>query len=226
MSHELDSDYEDEGEFREYEQYRSLSVAAVATIAIAVLSLAAIVFPSLLFLPLAGVLLGLYAYRKTQVRADELTGQGMATVGLGLCLLILFGAGGMHWIIYATEVPEGYERISFWQLDAGPGQPESSIPPAALELDGKRVFVKGYVFPHTQRLGLKQFVLVGDMGTCCFGGQPKLTDMIEVTLEDPLTINFSYRPRRLAGTFKVNRILKNRSDVGGVCYQLEADYVK
>jgi hypothetical protein len=64
------------------------------------------------------------------------------------------------------------------------------------------------------------------MGTCCFGGQPKLTDMIQVTLADPLRIKYSYQRRKLAGVLKVDRRLKPISGLKGVYYQLEADYVK
>ena len=96
----------------------------------------------------------------------------------------------------------------------------------AIELDGDRVFVKGYVFPGGQKENLKQFVLVPDMGTCCFGGEPKLTDMIEVTLQEPLRVDFSYRKRKLGGTLKVDSKLKPVSGVNGVYYQLDVDYLK
>ena len=64
------------------------------------------------------------------------------------------------------------------------------------------------------------------MKTCCFGGQPKLTDMIEVTLRDPRRVNFSYARRRLAGILKVDPRLKPISGLQGVYYQLDADHVK
>jgi hypothetical protein len=64
------------------------------------------------------------------------------------------------------------------------------------------------------------------MGTCCFGGQPKLTDMIQVTLQDPLRIRFSLTRRHLGGTFRVDGRFKPISGLRGVYYQLEADYVK
>ena len=45
------------------------------------------------------------------------------------------------------------------------------------------------------------------MGTCCFGGEPKLTDMIEVKLEGSLAIEYARRKRKLAGTFKVDDVV-------------------
>ena len=130
----------------------------------------------------------------------------------------------LHAYIYLTEVPEGYQRISFFDLqpEAGTAFP---IPQSAVALNGARVFIKGYVYPGDQRQGLKQFVLVPDMGTCCFGGQPKLTDMVEVTLKDPNRIDFSYRKRKLGGILHVDQRLKPVSGLQGVYYQLEADYL-
>ena len=93
-------------------------------------------------------------------------------------------------------------------------------------MNEKKVFVKGYVYPDERRTKIKQFVLVPDMGSCCFGGQPKLTDMIQVTLRDPQRINFSYRRRKLGGVLRVDTQFKPVSGVNGVYYQLDADYVK
>ena len=68
--------------------------------------------------------------------------------------------------------------------------------------------------------------MVPDMKTCCFGGQPALTDMIEVTLRDPLRVDFSYTRRQLGGILKVTPYKKAVSGLDGVYYQLDADYVK
>ena len=128
--------------------------------------------------------------------------------------------------MYATEVPEGFQRISFADLQPVPEAPQLPIPPKALELNGKKVFIKGYVYPDGQQYNIKRFILIPDMGTCCFGGQPKLTDMVEVTLRDPLRTIFERRKRRLAGTLTVDIRLKPVSGLGGVYYRLDAEYVR
>ena len=143
-----------------------------------------------------------------------------------MCTSILITGTVYSSYVYATEVPEGFFRISFTELQPNEGSP-LPIPESALSLDGERIFVKGYVHPAvTRRKGIKQFVLVPDMGTCCFGGQPKLTDMIEVTLKDPLRVNYSLSQVKLAGTFKVSPIKKNVSGLDGVYYQLDAEYAR
>jgi hypothetical protein len=72
----------------------------------------------------------------------------------------------------------------------------------------------------------KKFILIPDLGTCCFGGQPRLTDMIEVTLTGNQTVKPSLRQIKLAGVLKVDTSLKPVKELQGVFYQLKADYLK
>ena len=71
-----------------------------------------------------------------------------------------------------------------------------------------------------------KFLLVPDMGTCCFGGQPKLTDMIEVKLAKGQVINYSMRKRALAGVFEVDPRIMAPDGSQGACYRLVAEFVK
>lgn len=212
----------------QYLQYRALSVSAVSTLILAVISLPAIVFTKLLVLPIVGTITGLFAVLKLRNRQDEFIGYRMAVNSLIVCLAVLVVGSTYGIYVYATEVPDGYQRISFRQLQPDKKQaPNLPIPPSALALDGQRVFVTGYVHQGVDRKrGLKHFVLVPDMKACCFGGQPELTDMIEVTLKDPLRIDYSWARRKLAGTLKVSPNKKPVSGLDGVYYQLEADYVR
>ncbi len=69
-------------------------------------------------------------------------------------------------------------------------------------------------------------MLVPDLGTCCFGGQPPLTHMIEVSLSGDQYATRSLRQQKLAGTLKVNKDLKPIEGLTGVFYQLKADILK
>jgi hypothetical protein len=177
-------------------------------------------------IPIAAVVLGLLAIHKIRRESEYYSGTGVAVIGVLLALVCATTAGAMHSILGVIEVPEGYEPITFWQLQPDEDHPETPIPPSALELDGKKIFVKGYVYPGTRRRGLKRFILVPDMKSCCFGGQPALTDMIEVTLKDPLRVSFAYRRRGLGGVLRVHPELKPNAELTGVYYELEADYLK
>jgi hypothetical protein len=210
----------------EFEDYRSLSSLAVVALIVGIISFLAFLTPILLIIPLLGAVLGVLAIVKTRRESEYYTGTTLAVVGLVLSVVFVTTAGAMHSILGVLEVPEGYEEISFWDLQPDESHPELPVPPSALKLDGKKVFVKGYVYPGTKQRDLKSFVLVPDMKSCCFGGQPKLTDMIEVTLEDPLRANFAYRRRGLGGVLRVHPQLKPSAELTGVHYALEADYLK
>ena len=91
----------------QYSQYRALCSTAVVVLVLGFISLVSLLFPTLLFLPLVGVLLGVSAVLKIKSRPLELTGMPLAVVGIVLCGLLLVGGSTMHAAIYMTEVPEG-----------------------------------------------------------------------------------------------------------------------
>lgn len=204
--------------------YRALCSSAIVSLVLGFLSLLAIISPKMLVIPFVGTIVGAMAWHKIQNKALELTGKLLAITGMSLSAVLLLGCSTLHIYVFLTEVPDGYQRISFFDLQPEPGA-VAPVPESAVALNGKQIFIKGYVYPGDQRRGLKQFVFVPDMGTCCFGGQPKLTDMIEVTLKDPNRVDFSYRKRRLGGILRVDPQLKPISGLQGVYYQLEADYL-
>ena len=211
----------------DYAQYRALSIAAVVALSLGLISLAALLFPTLLFVPLLGLGFAICALKNLQRHGEELAGRNLARVGLILCLFSFLGGATIAATLYATEVPPGYSRISFVELQPDPAHPHKMpIPPRALELNQKKVFIKGYIYPDDRSSELKRFILVPDMGTCCFGGQPALTDMIEVTLRDPLRAKFSFQRRKLGGILKVDGTMKEVTGLTGVYYQLDADYVR
>lgn len=209
-----------------YVPYRALSRTAVASVIIGLLGLSALTAVPLLVLPVLGLVLGVWGLRTIRRYPIEFSGRGVAIVGIAGNALLLLGASTLHTVIYMTEVPEGATRISFRELQPTRETPNLPVSPRALELDGQRVFVKGYVYPDGQQGNIRRFVMVSDLGSCCFGGQPKLTHMIEVTLRDPHRTYYSTRKRSLAGTLRVDSNLKPVSGLGGVYFQLDADYVR
>ncbi len=206
--------------------YRALSKSAVFCLVLGLLSFTALMAPVLLVLPALCILLGIVALGKLRRYPAELSGRPAAWIGLALGGLLLVGGTAVHTVAYATEVPEGFQRISFDDLQPVPQAPHLPVSPKALELNGQKVFIKGYLYPDGQQSNIKRFILIPDLGTCCFGGQPKLTDMVEVTLREPLRTVFELRKRRLAGTLLVDTRLKPVSGVNGVYYRLDAEYVR
>ena len=198
--------------------YRALSGAAVMSLALAFLSALALFSLYLAVIPISGVLFGLYAVLQIRKHPSELTGRGVAIAGMILSFSLLVASVSVASYVYATEVPRGYERIFYSQLQPEEGKIGQKIPPLAEDLDGKKVFIKGYVFPGKQRQGIKTFLLVRDKGDCCFGGNPKLTDRIQVTLADPERLRFDPYLHKVAGTFRLIKDPRQAVDAGGEVY--------
>lgn len=210
----------------ELEVFQTTSRSAIVSIVFGVLSLVAFIHPGMTIIPLLGIFAGVLALGAIKKYPDELLGRPLALAGIGVSGLLLLVAPAYHAYEYATEVPEGYERVSFFSLMADKGQPD--VPTnESLKWNGKQIFIKGYVHPNSMSsLEGKKFVIVPDLGTCCFGGQPPLTNMVEVTLTGDQYVHKDMFKKRLAGKFTVNQYLKPIDDLQGVYYQLRADILK
>jgi hypothetical protein len=222
----LVADHNYPAQFADEPHYRALSPAAVASLVAGGLSIASFLSPLFWVIPVLGVLLATVAIQRIRSDPENITGRKLALAGL--LLSAVFGGLGAAWQTYAyvSEVPDGYQRISYSQLQPESAASPTAIPGSARLLDGKKVFIKGYMYPGAQRSGIREFVLVRDQGTCCFGGPtPKLTDMIQVRLKKPLSVDYTTAIRSFAGVFHVQPALAS-DNLGGVLYHLDADYVK
>ena len=208
--------------------YRALSRGAVVSIILAVVSLPGLVpvFSPLLALTPVGMIAAAVALRSIRRYPREFSGSSLATAGLIANLTILVGGVGLHTYIYLTEVPEGYTRIGFYELQASDGAPAGPTP-KAIEIDGESIFLKGYIHPSSGSGMLRQFILVPDLGTCCFGGQPSSNDMIEVTLTGGQTTRAGLIKKKLAGKFMLNRAPVDLVDFENpIFYQLRVDQIR
>lgn len=207
--------------------YRAMSSTAIASLVFAVMAaLMGFFFWPGLGLAIIGISVGVMALSKINAYPEEFDGKQIAVAGILLNLVILLGGAGMHTYIYLTEVPEGYSRIQFFELqqpENGPNQPTEK----AVSMDGEPVFLKGYIHPTSGSGMLKHFILVPDLGTCCFGGQPKSSDMIEVSLGGGQTTKAGFQKKKLAGTFKVNQAPQKLTDFENtVFYRMKVDQIK
>jgi hypothetical protein len=174
-------------------------------------------------------LLGFTGLRTIRRYPNEYTGVRLARVGLVAGLLCAVGGIAAAAITYTTEVPDGYARIGFYDLQPDPDHPEYyPISPKALDIHGKPIFIKGYMHPGVASMGkVNHFILVPDMGACCFGGQPKPTDMIEIYVPDGKPrVAYSARRLKLAGTFALTEAPTASLGLSGVWYHMQADLVK
>lgn len=209
-------------------EYRTVSKSAVVCIVFAIMGLLSFLFSVFIILPFLSLCFGVAALVHFRRFPDQLSGSTMTKIAMAVSAIVFFSAVSMHAYVYATEVPEGYQRIAFYELE-----PKRTTPTAysdkAKEYNGEQVFVKGYVRPGLKKNRLKKFILVGDFGSCCFGGSPKLTDVIAVTIKNDDHVNYGYRKRRIGGEFKLHdRRPKSvqEKDLPYVLYEIEADYIK
>jgi hypothetical protein len=208
--------------------YRIVSKSAVACLIFGLLSLMAYLHEVFVILPAVTVAIGIVSWLGFRRFPEELIGKPLMQIGTAIGLVTLLTSVAYHVYVYRTEVPEGYQRISFSMLRENPRK-ALTYNEVAAKLDGKKVFVRGYVRPGDKQKNLKQFILVGDFGSCCFGGNPKISEVVAVNIVIPdKTVNYGYGLRRIGGTFRFIKEAASTFDkeVPFVHYLIEADHVK
>lgn len=217
-------------------EYRALSTSGVASLVFGLASVFTIpaaltsVQGTLMLapLPLVGLILGVYALAQIRKRPDELTGEKMALGGVLLSTVFLVGGLGLAGYVYATEVPNGYDRVAFVQMkpDEAEKAQQVIVPPEVMALQGKKVFIKGYMRPPSQMFGLDSFLLVRDNNECCFGKNlPDYFDRMQVNLTPPLRTDYSTRMYRVGGTLQIDPTAAG-PDASRPVFSLVADYLK
>ena len=221
-------------------QYRAIHIGAVLGIALAVLLLAFTLVAAtsspeacmgVSFLNLAPLVCCVWALSRIRREPERYSGQPMARIGLVLSLVLLVGgvSYGAYW--YATEVPDGYSRISFSTMKPDELQERNGavVPPDVSSLEGKNVFIKGYIRPDsiTVPRGIDQFLLVRDNNQCCFGDMSKIKyyDQILVKMTGDHRLDFS------RGVFCIGGVLHIEPQYAApgapkTVFSLTADYAK
>ena len=209
-------------------EYRSISKAAVASLIFAILGgLTFLMAAHFVLLPFLAAVFGLVALGNFRRFPEDLSGLMIGKIGFVAGLILTVSGLVFHVYDYATEVPEGYLRISYGDLRPNI---KTALPfsEKAKKYDGNKVFLKGYVRPGAKRTKLKNFILVGDFGDCCFGGNPKITEVVAIKIIGDETVDHNYSLRKIAGTFRLNQATKQTSEdeVPRVYYEIEADQIR
>lgn len=208
-------------------RYKVVSPMSPLTIVLGVLSLFGFLTAWLIPLALIGTVLGFVCLRKIVRVENEFGGKGLTTFGVILCAVSLVGGTAWQFYTYATEVPEGHTRISFIQDISRKGfievEGEQQFDPAVAALDQQQLFFKGYMYPDGRIDNIDAFILCKDSGQCCFGGNPKLTDMVKVVMKDGVKPATYYAGLvSVAGTFNLTDI--RRAGELMPVYELEATH--
>lgn len=113
---------------------------------------------------------------------------------------------------FKTEGPEGALRLTYddtnllqiLNMDPVPADAADHLPKWMTDLVGKRIRIRGFMFPSFQETGLRVFVLVRDNQECCFGPKAKIYDHVLVRMRKGQTTDYIQgRPFDVAGIFRI-----------------------
>jgi len=202
-------------------RYRAMSRAAVWSVVLGIVSVLTFLNWGVALIPLAGILLAASAKKRIRKAPEELTGMGLAQAGMWLS--IVFWVIGYGWLISAraARVPDGYDEISYEMLQPDPNVKNQFIPTKAFELQGKKVFVEGFMLPGRSPSRLKRFILCPRIANCSFCTvDPKPTQMILIALQGDLVTDYTDQLVGLGGTFEVDP-----NPIDGLPYRMKVDYL-
>jgi hypothetical protein len=182
-------------------------------------------------IPIAGIFFALRAMAKIRQHPDQYTGRQVALMGLIFSVVFLVTGVGYGWYVYATEVPDGYTRISF--IGMKPDELEERngdvVSTDVKSLEGQKVFIKGYIRPDSITVpnGIDRFLLVRDNNQCCFGDLSKIKyyDQIDVKMSGSERVDYSQGVIRIGGVLHIeprNALTGTQNPV----FSLLADYAK
>lgn len=100
------------------------------------------------------------------------------------------------------------------------------LTPKINALLGKKIRIRGYMYPTLRKNGLKKFVLVRDNMECCFGPGAALFDCVLVTMAPEETAEYSIRPIAVEGTIRLEELPGGPDGRPLAIYQMIGDAVK
>ena len=217
------------GHEKEYGQdapvlYQAINPLSAGSIVLGLVSVLAFFHWGFLFLPLAGILLGVAGLINPSRVEGARVGIYLSCAGIALSLLLGGGLYGFSVYRYYHMTPPGYTAIDYTTLESE--DPNKPIPETAYELEGQRVFIRGYMYPTRQQTGLKTFVMSRDNGVCQYClPNPKITDQVFIELAGDREAAYTTRMIGVGGIFSL-KLEDPKKKYGGVVYHLEADYLR
>jgi hypothetical protein len=118
---------------------------------------------------------------------------------------------------FKVEGPEKAVRVSYDDFDLLKVLNMEPVPPNApdhmpewlKQLDGKRIRVRGFMYPTFQD-PVEIFVLARDNQICCFGRNPKIYDLVRVVLRKGVTSPYiQNRPFDVVGLFHIAKKIED-----------------
>jgi hypothetical protein len=198
-------------------QYRALSSTAVISLVFGVLSILTALWWPLAIIPIVGIYLGFRAKDQISKAPGEWTGLVFAKWGIGVSIALWVVGYGYLVVTGATEIPYGYELITYEKLKSDPNKPTELVPEYAKIREDKKVFIRGYMRAGRQHTGIKDFKMSATKDDCpsCVP-VPRPTDSIHVILKNNATTGFTTHEIGVAGKLHIEPSMP-----GGIPYTLE-----
>lgn len=114
---------------------------------------------------------------------------------------------------FRKERPSNALRVSYDDIDLlkvlnmepVPADAAVHFPEWLKQLDGQTIRIRGYMYPTFEATGLTSFTLARDNGICCFVRQPKIYDIISVSLAPGEVSDYiANRPFDVEGIFRID----------------------
>ena len=92
-----------------------------------------------------------------------------------------------------------FEALAAWNFELGENTPEK-----VEKLNGNMVEITGYIYPTRQTRNIREFILMKDLGTCCYGPKTQWTHFLQVEIpKDQDPVNYSTDPITVTGKFRL-----------------------
>lgn len=219
-------------------EYRALHTGAIISLVLGCVSISTLLTAAnsletclmVAPIPLVGIFLALRSWTQISREPELYTGKLLAQLGLLLSAFFLITGVSHGLYVYATEVPPGYTRISFNGMKPDTLDERNGLftPDEIQQLDGTKVFIKGYIRPDSLKVrkNAKSFLFVRDNNQCCFGDLAKIKyyDQMKVDMQGDLSVDYSSGLFRMGGTLRTHPHNLARGP-GAPVFSLEADYV-
>jgi hypothetical protein len=203
-------------------RYRVVHPLAIASVVAGAFSILTAFSWYLLAIPIIGLVLGRQAIKRIRLAPEELTGTDLAWLGIGLSTGLWILGGG--WLLFAEvrEVPLSYKRITYDTIQPDPNAPADPIPQSALDLQDRKVYIRGFMQAGRRQTGIKDFILCPSNGDCQFcTPNPTPTEMIRITLTGDRETSYTTRQIGVAGRFQVDP-----ANPSGIPYEIKAEILR
>ena len=118
---------------------------------------------------------------------------------------------------FKVEGPDNAIRVSYDDIDLlkvlnmEPVTPDAPnlMPDWLKALDGRRIRIRGFMYPNELESGIEHFILARDNQICCFGRNPKIYDVFWIHVREGKTTDYILgRPFDVVGVFHIQPIVE------------------